>query len=272
VCAALAQLTEHRLAVLFVQPPPGANQVGHALRRLDFRPSTAGIAPAASLELDLSRPVDALRRGLRSGTRGNIRQAASRGVAVRMATEGDLPVVADLLSATAAHHRFPPVPLSHLRTLYRQLEPAGHLKIFLAEHAGVPVATQVLTSCGEVAKLRLTGLRRTTPAANGAAALLQWETILWAKENGHRLFDFGGIAVSAVAAVQAGPAGLADRVSGRDYFKASFGGRAVRFPQAVERFSGPAVRIGYDLAQRSNLGRHAIHSARQFLRAGRTTR
>jgi hypothetical protein len=272
VCAALTGLTDRGLRALFVQPPHGGDLVGQRLERLGFHSSGAGIAPAATLELDLARPVEALHRALRSGTRGSIRQAARRGVEVRAGTERDLPTVAELMSATAAHHRFSSFPLPYLRALYRHLAPDGYVKIFIAEHAGVPVAAQVVTCCGGVAKLRLVGMRRSTPAASGAAALLQWETIQWAKRNGHRWFDFGGIAASAVDAIQAGPAGLADRVNGRDYFKASFGGRPVRYPQAVERFSGIFVRVGYDLAQRSDLGRRTIRRVRQFLRAGGATR
>jgi hypothetical protein len=265
VCNALARLAGRHLAALFVQPPRGADDVSDRLRQLGFRPSTAGIAPAASLELDLSRPVSDLRKSLSSGACSGIRQASAR-VQVRVGTEQDLPVVAELLADTAAHHRFPPLPPAYLRALHGQLDPGNHIKIFIAEHAGVPVATQVLTCCGGVVKLRLTGMRRSTSTPPGTAALLQWETLMWAKERGYAGFDFGGISTSAVDAIRAGRSGLASRINGRDYFKASFGGRPFRFPPGIELLSSPAARVGYDLARRSELGRRAIRRARNLLR------
>jgi lipid II:glycine glycyltransferase (peptidoglycan interpeptide bridge formation enzyme) len=231
-----------------------------------------GIAPTAWLELDLSAPPDTLRKQLSSGTRGSIKRASSCGVRVRTAAEHDLPVVAELLAETAPHHRFPPLSLAYQCTLYRQLDHGNHIKIFIAEHDGVPVAAQVLTNCGGVTKLRLTGMRRADAAPTGAAALLQWETILGARANGCGTFDFGGISPSAVDAIRAGRTNLASRVNGHDYFKASFGGQPLSYPPPVERFSSTIVRIGYDLARRSALGRHGIERARRLLRRGRAAR
>jgi lipid II:glycine glycyltransferase (peptidoglycan interpeptide bridge formation enzyme) len=191
---------------------------------------------------------------------------------VRTATERDLPVVAELLAETAAHHSFPSLSRTYLQGLYRQLDFGNHINIFIAERENTPLATQVLTGCGGTATLRLTGMRRADAAPTGAPALLQWETILWAKANGYHTFDFGGISPSAVDAIRAGRSGLASRISGRDYFKASFGGQPVQLPPPVELFSSAPVRIFYDLAQRSQLGRHAIHRVRHLLRGGREAR
>jgi lipid II:glycine glycyltransferase (peptidoglycan interpeptide bridge formation enzyme) len=266
LCHALAELTGTHLRALFVQPPMGAEAVSRRLLRLGFRPSSAGVAPTASLGLDLSPPPEQLRRSLSSGTRGSIKRASSRGIRVRTATEPDLPVVAELLAETAAHHNFPPLPLDYLHTLYRQLDPGNHLTIFIAEQDGVAMATQVITGSGGAAKLRLTGMRRTGAAQTGAPALLQWETILWAKANGYHTFDFGGISPPAVDAIRAGRSGLASRVSGRDYFKASFGGTPFRYPQPVELFSSRAAQVGYDLARRSEPGRRIIRRVQHLLR------
>lgn len=268
LCSALTRLARQRLRSLFVQPPRGADTTSRRLLELGFRPSTAGTTPTASLELDLSVPPDLLRAGLSSGTRGSIRRASACGVRVRIAAEQDLPAVAELLAETAAHHQYTPLSLAYLHTMYQQLNPTNHIKIFLAEHDGVPVATQVLTTCGDVVTLRLTGMRRADAARTGAPALLQWETILGARANGYNTFDFGGISPQAVDAVRAGRSGLASRVDGRDYFKASFGGRPFRYPPAVELFSSTAARVGYDLARRSKLGRQTIRHARNLLRTG----
>jgi hypothetical protein len=272
VCHAIAGLADRGLAALFVQPPRGADDISRQLLGRGFRPSTAEVSPTASLELDLSRPIPDLRRALTRGVRSGVRQATARGVHVQTGLERDLTVVAELLADTAAHHRFPPMSLTYLQTLYRHLEPEDHIKIFIAESGGVPIATQVLTCCGEVVKLRLTGMRRSASTPPGAAALLQWEALQWAAEAGYSAFDFGGISPSTVDAVRVGRTGLASRVNSRDYFKASFGGKPFRYPLPVELFSSTVARVGYDLANQSGLGRQAIQRARQLLRRGKGNR
>jgi lipid II:glycine glycyltransferase (peptidoglycan interpeptide bridge formation enzyme) len=262
ICDALAELARHRFSALFVQPLAGDQEISDRLLRRGFRRSTAAIAPAASIAVDLAEP-DA---GLRSGTRASIRRAAREGVRVRRAGVADLPVVAGLLAGTAEHHGFAAASPAHLRELHDALAPGGHLQIFLAERDGTPLAADVLTGSGGVLTLRLTGMRRDRDTRRvGAAALLRWETMRWARAHGCTTLDLGGVPPAAVEALLSGHADLAARVDGPTYFKASFGGRAFHRPAAVEMLS-PAVRLGYDLVRRFPRGEQLLRTAKQFLR------
>jgi lipid II:glycine glycyltransferase (peptidoglycan interpeptide bridge formation enzyme) len=267
VCDALADVARRRFAGLFVQPMAGGADVSGRLLQLGFRPSTAGIAPAASIAIDLARPIDALRTDLRSGTRGSIKRAVAQGVRVRTGGEHDLETVASLLRDTGEHHEFSAVSLPYLRTLYRELAPGGHIQIFLAERDGTPLAADVLTSSGGVLTLRMTGMRRADDVRrSGAASLLRWETLVWAKAGGYDAVDLGGVPPSSVDAVRAGHKHLAARVDGRTYYKASFGGDAFHRPPAVELLSSPVARLGYDLAQRSTVGTRVVGLLQRLLR------
>ena len=267
VCDALADIARTRFAGLFVQPMSGGADISDRLLQLGFRPSTAGIAPAASIAVDLARPIDALRADLRSGTRGSIKRAVAQGVRVRTGGEHDLETVASLLRDTGEHHEFSAVSLPYLRTLYRELAPGGHLQIFLAERDGTPLAADVLTSSGGVVTLRMTGMRRADDVRrSGAASLLRWETLVWAKASGYDAVDLGGVPPSSVDAVRAGHKHLASRVDGRTYYKASFGGDAFHRPPAVELLSSPVARLGYDLAQRSTVGTRVVGLVQRLLR------
>jgi lipid II:glycine glycyltransferase (peptidoglycan interpeptide bridge formation enzyme) len=265
VCRAIACLAGRGLAALFVQPPRGAEDVSRRLLELGFRPFKAEVAPAASLELDLSRPTSDLSKALSSGIRSGVRQASARGVRVRTCAAADLPVVAELLAETAAQHRSPPMPLAYLQTLCHELERGNHIKIFIAECNGIPVATNVLTCCGDVIKLRSTGIRRSTATPPGTAALLQWAALLWAKGNGYTSFDLGGISPVSATSARAERNGPASSLNSRDYFKASFGGQPFHYPEAVERFSSTAARRGYELTHRSGLRRRVVERARHLL-------
>lgn len=105
---------------------PLAVGVWRYARLIPSRPWGSGIAPAASIAVDLAEPYP----GLRSGTRASIKRAKRRGVRIRRATVADLPVVAGLLADTAEHHRFPAVSVEYLRGLHEALGPVAICRSF----------------------------------------------------------------------------------------------------------------------------------------------
>lgn len=267
--AALADLGHQHLGSLFIQPPEDGEDVSDQLLARGFRRSTAGIAPQASIRIDLTGNVEELRSGLSKTNRRGVRSSAARGVTVRIGCERDLPVVADLLARTAKYQHFDPPSLKYLATMYRELHPGGHVTVGIAELNRVPVAAELFTGCGGVLKSRLTGMRRCGPARkSGAVAAIDWYAILWAKAVGYHTFDFGGLTAGAVDTIQVGGADLAARLAGPDFFKASFGGRPFRYPTPVELISSPLVRVGYDLARRSPTGSRLVETVKRVLRAG----
>lgn len=266
---ALADLGHRHLSGLFVQPPHGADDISNELVRRGFRPSVAGIAPAASIAIDLTRDVEDIRNGLTKSNRRSISSSAARGITVRLGGERDLPQVADLLARTAAHQHFDPLSLDYIRTMYRELSPGDHIKVFIAELGGASSAVELFTGCGGVLTSRLTGTDRSGPARkSGAAAALEWHAIVWAKSNGYHTIDFGGLAANAVDTIRAGEADLASHLAGPDFFKASFGGQPFHYPLPVELISSPLVRISYDLARHYPAGGKLVATVRRTMRGG----
>lgn len=267
--AELADLGHRQLGSLFVQPPEGADDISDQLMDRGFRPSTAGIAPEASIRIDLTRDLEDIRNALTKSNRRRTYTWAERGVTVRLGGRGDLPVVADLLACTAVHQQFDPLSLQYIRTLYQELAPAGHVDIFIAELDGAPVAVELFTACGGVLKSRLTGMRRSGPANKfGVRAAIVWNAIVWAKANGYHSFDFGGVAGDMVDAVRDRATSL---LSGPTAFKASFGGRPFCYPVPVELITSPLVRVGYDLARRYPAGGKFVAKAKRMMRGGGAT-
>lgn len=263
---ALHRLGARELSGLFVQPPAGAEDVTEGLSALGFRPSVAGIAPVASLEIDLTRDLETIRGGFTRSNRRRTQTANQRGITVRLGDEDDLPLVTDLLASTAAHQHFDPMSLDYLRTLYRELAPEGRVRIFVAELDGEAVATEVFTGCGGVLKSRLTGMRRNDRVRrSGVTAVLIWQALVWAKANGYHTFDFGGVTTETADALEAGDT---SGLGGPAAFKASFGGTVVRYPAAVELVASRLLRVGYDFSRRSRLGHPLVVAAKQFLRGG----
>ncbi|KRE32488.1 hypothetical protein ASG82_23645 [Mycobacterium sp. Soil538] len=269
LAAALRRLARQKIRMLFVQPPLGGEDISHELRRHGFRVSHANIAPEASFRLDLARDEDELWAALPTETRRRARKWPELGVRVRRGTEDDVAVLARLHAASAQHHGFEPIPLEYMAILFRRLAPAGHAELFVGEIDGRPVFADLLTGCGGVLKGRLTGMDRDSAAGRlRVSAAVRWEAIRWAKANGYRWFDFGGVSHTAVSML-VDKQSKSSALTSSEAFKASFGGTPLRYATPVEIISSPVVRVAYDLSQRWPAGRRMVERTSHRLRAGR---
>lgn len=267
---ALRWLNRRHARSLFVQPPEGDEETSALLAARGFRPSTADIAPAASLRVDLSVPEDQLRRNLSRRLRGYLRKAEAAGVTVRPARVEELPVVTRLMQETGRHQHFTPFGTGYLEAMHRELAVAGGLICFLGEVGGRAVATSVTTGCAGTLKTRFGGFARFPEVRQlSVPAAVDWGALLWAKQQGYRWFDFSGVLPSSVPVLSAAGKIDVEALAGPDQFKARFGGQLVRYPQAVERIASPAFRTVYDTARRSDLGRPVVEWAKRRARSGR---
>ncbi|MQA15001.1 MAG: GNAT family N-acetyltransferase [Pseudonocardiaceae bacterium] len=270
---ALQRLSRTRLAVMFVQPPEGADDVTRKLLERGFRISDAGIAPAGSIRVDLGRSVEELRSGLSRRLRTWTRRWGQRGVTVRLGGAADVPLLADLIGRSAGYHGYDPLSADYIATLYAELADTGRVALFVGEVHDEPVSAELYTACGGMVRPRLTGLDRSGDAAKlSVTGAVTWEAMRWAKERGYRWFDFGGLRDDTLRRLLDGAAdgdGDGDETwPSDDRFKLSFGGTAFRYPAAVELISSPLLRKVYDFARRSNRGRRLIAGLGRKLRGG----
>jgi lipid II:glycine glycyltransferase (peptidoglycan interpeptide bridge formation enzyme) len=220
------------------------------------------------MRVDLNASAQDLLSGLSRRLRTWTRRWPERGVKVRVGDARDIPTLARLAASSASHQRFTPFPVSYLEATYRELDAGAHVVLLIGELDGTPVAAELLTGCGGVLKSRITGFDRGSPEAarlNVASAVI-WEAICWAKINGYRYYDFGGLRPESTRMLQAAvpPAHL----PGPDQFKTKFGGEVWTYPPAVEMLASPVVRLGYDVLRRSPWGKRLLDAARTALRGG----
>jgi hypothetical protein len=267
---ALVSLGQRRLRILFVQPPEGAQDTSNDLLRRGFRPSSAGIAPQGSIRIDLTTDLAEIRSKFGKRLKSWTNRWESKGVTVRAGDERDIPLLAQLMAGSAQHQGYTPLPLDYLTALYRELAVTGHAVLYVGEVDGVPVAADLMTGCGEMVRGRLSGFDRSGDAMRlSVPAAIRWEMIKWAKGQGYRWFDFGGLRPETLAALLDDADRSADTLPTADQPKVTFGGTAFRYPTPVEMIRPAALRTAYDLAWRSATGRRLFAEVQSLLRGAR---
>jgi hypothetical protein len=180
---------------------------------------------ATTLVLDLARASDSLYAAFSTGLKRNLRRAARTGVVIEPVSAGaQIGEFAELLrrASAVAGYDVPPAErvTRYLTSILSAETPAGALfcaRVNGTMRAGVAVlraGTSVVYQWGA----------RSDPGAQGDVPLthaLHWEAINWARSQGFRRYDFGGMS--------AGPT-----PTGIDRFKEAFGGeRQQMFGEAV---------------------------------------
>jgi len=266
IADALRALGPSRLRMIFIQPPEGADAVSVDLLTRGFRPSTARIAPAGSIRIDLTEDLARIRSRFGRRLRSWPHRWEGRGVTVSVGGEQDLPLLARLMTQSAQRQGFTPPPLAYLQTLYQELIGGGNVALFVGYMHRRPVAADLVTVCGGMIRGRFAGFDRRGEAARlSVPAAIRWEIIQWGKARGLRWLDFGGLSDATLDALLNG-GGEAATVSSCDQPKLTFGGTPYRYPPAVELVTPTALRLAYDLARSSPRGRRVLHRAQVTLR------
>ncbi len=271
ICRALGggleALGRGRLRMLFVQPPEGADDLSRELLRRGFRTSSAGIAPAGSIRIDLTATEDEIRRRFARRLRSWPKKWAARGVTVRLGGSQDVALLATLMTHSARHQDYQPMPVDYIEAMYSELAATGQAALFVGEVDGEPVAADLVTGCGAMVRGRLAGFDRTGEAGRlSVPAAIRWEIIRWAKARGYKWYDLGGLHEEALRAMLAGECQHSESWSSSDQAKAAFGGSAYRYPSAVEMINSAPVRIAYDLSRRWAGGRRLVARATRLFR------
>ena len=180
---------------------------------------------------------DALLAQMKQNNRYMIRLAIRRGVQVHGV--GSKYSVADfykLLSETSGRNGF----AIHSEAYYRRFVEvfADDALCIFAEHEGNLAAAVIAAKHGREG-IYMYGASSSQHRAHGAAFLLQFEAMRWAREAGCERYDLWGIpAVDPESLTDTGD--TVARTKGRDWrglyrFKAGFGGEIVEYPPVLER-------------------------------------
>jgi lipid II:glycine glycyltransferase (peptidoglycan interpeptide bridge formation enzyme) len=255
----------NELRMLFVQPPEDGHGISHGLLQRGFRPSLAGIAPVGSMRVDLSGSEQELRARAKRRLRPAAKLWAATPVTVRQGDDRDIPLLAELISHSAQAQGYRPYSADYLRAMYQEL--AGQVTLFIGEAGGVPVAADLVTSCGDMVRGRLIGFDRTGQARRlGVPAAVTWEVIRWAKQQGYRWYDFGGLPEPVLHDMIDLGRRHNPQWPSTTHAKLGWGATAFRYPPPVELIRPHLVRIAYDAIRRYDRDQRLISTARQLFR------
>jgi lipid II:glycine glycyltransferase (peptidoglycan interpeptide bridge formation enzyme) len=248
---------EQRVQHVTVQPPRGGGAISRALAQRGCPPSSTRVTPTTTLLVGLEPGPEGVLAAMSPRTRYNIRLASRRGVTVREGTEGDLATYGRLLRATADRQGFVPLPETYFAAMWQVLYPRGQLRFTLAEFEGETVAAQLAVVFGDTVtnKMSVWSGRHGSHRPNEA---IQWSTIRWAAERGHRWYDLEGIDPKVARSLLAGePLPTSARQSVTSY-KLGFGGQAVLLPQAHDDLYNPVLRVAFARAYPHLRDRRAV--------------
>jgi len=222
------------------------------LRALRFRPGPQVIQPRRTILLDLTADPEELLQRMKQKTRYNIRLAARKGVTIRAGDEADLAPFYALMETTAQRDRFGIHTRAYYEAAHHLFVPADQGRLLLAEYEGQLLAGLVVLGTG--------GDKRTGTACYmyGASSdeyrnlmptyLLQWEAMLWAREQGYRTYDLWGVPDEDEETLERDFAQRSDGLWGVYRFKRGFGGRLVRTAGAWDLVYAPLRYRLYSMA------------------------
>lgn len=193
---------------------------------LDFE----GVQPAFVFQLDITLPAEKLLANMHSKTRYNIKLAQRRGVKVRKARDqGDLASFYAILQETAARDHFLIRGYEYFAVIWDHMVENGLAQIFLAEYEGEVISAALAIILG-AKTWYLYGASSNEHRNVMPNYLIQWEMILWAKEQGCQIYDFRGVS---------GDLDEGNPLYGLYRFKKGFNGDLIEFVGDWDRVYSP---------------------------------
>ncbi len=150
--------------------------------------------PREIFRIDITKTEEVLLAEMKPKTRYNIRLAQKRGVKVfETREEKYIDAFLDLITATSGRKGITSHPRSYYRQFFQTL-PETMCRLFVAEYAGVVVASNIVLVYGGIATY-LHGGTADVHRDVMAPYLLQWEQIQRARVLGCTEYDFGGVQI-----------------------------------------------------------------------------
>lgn len=231
----------YRAALLVIEPRhplPSAwveQEMGFASGPRSFQTSRTVKVPL----LDDASLLDQMRKD----TRYNVSYARRRGVAVERASleKDEIKVFHQLLQETSMRNGFGIHGYAYYDEFLREF--GDHAILLFSRVEGEVSAALIAARCGEEGR-SMYAASSTNQRGRGDTALLRFEAMRWARDQGCTQFDLGGIAPETsprTGRENDKRSRLDSRLEGIHQFKTGFGGEVVAYPSTVSRGYRPVM-------------------------------
>lgn len=248
--AACACMRARKLAGLIVQLSEGSELRDKVLEEAGFMHGTLGVAPEATVRVDVTQTDESILSAISKSRRGIVRNSMKKGFEIEHSS--DVETFYRLHLATGTRAGFSELSLGYLNAQWQALAPSGYVTILLARHQGRAMAGLWLSHFGEVVTLRLSGWDAAVVGPAHVNEAIHWAAIQWARSVGARVCDFGGFDRDSAERILSGRPLTPDFAKSRSYFKLSFNGVPTLLPKAhllianritsrLARWVGPAL-------------------------------
>lgn len=258
LAALRTEYVDRRGLILRVAPPLGPDEwnteVAGAFAAARFVPAR-DVRRYRTLVVDLTPPLDELRKGLDQKWRNGLNRAERNGLAVRQGVEPELfESFCGMYDELRGRKAFDvELDARFHAAVQRALPPEDRFAVTIAEWSGAPVAGHVASLLGDTC-VYLLGAATKAGLEQKASYVLQWHVLRLARERGCRAYDLGGIDP--------------DGNPGVYHFKSGLGGREVlapgpfeAYPRGLARYAVHTSERAYRWARRVMAGRTAVSAA-----------
>lgn len=231
-----AYLRQHGALALLIEPAQelevtseSAAGAQDCFAPLQLYPAPA-VQPLRTIRLDLQPGEETLRANMKEKWRYNLRLAERKGVIVRPAqSEHDVRAWYELLQTTSQRDDFGIHTLDYYLRAWNLFAPHEQARLLLAEHEGTLLAG-IFVGLFAREGIYLYGASSNERRNLMPNYLLQWQAILWAKQQGATSYDFWGIPATDDAQ---------EAMAGVYRFKSGWGGRVVNYVGCFEHAFHP---------------------------------
>lgn len=252
--AALVQTVArtHRFRAIIVQPPDFSTGTSEVFDRRGFLPNRIMRVITATLLLDLTEGIDAVRQRMRRRTRQEPVQARKRGITVRVGGRADIPAFFSLMAASCVRQeqtRPNPPTAAAMAALWQAFEDRKMARLTIAEFEKQPVAGLFCISFGN----RITLWKKGSMIEHQnrhPMSLLYDEALEWGAVHGHKYSDWAAIDRGMAQSILSDQPLLEQEKASRHFFNLGFGGSPKLLPEASIWIGNRVLRYLYAAGSR----------------------
>jgi peptidoglycan pentaglycine glycine transferase (the first glycine) len=233
---------QNRVLFLKIEPDESTNQLEAAIKMPGILPSPQTIQPRRSIIVNLSGEPQSILARMKQKTRYNIGLAGKKGVTVQ--PWGDLVSFHRMMTTTGERDTFGVHSLSYYQNAYELFHPDGACELLAAFHEDEPLAAVMIFIVGNRAWY-FYGASTNQKRHLMPTYLLQWEAMLWAKNNGATYYDLWGVPDYDEEYLEEHFNERHDGLWGVYRFKRGFGGDLIQSAGAFDRVYNKAGYLLY---------------------------